>query len=346
MIEQVLIQGYRKYKHITFKPNPKTNILVGDNDSGKSTILEAINIALTGRIDGRPLQEELSPYWFNETLVKEFFEALTENPNSPLPVINIEIYFKDSPELVRLHGANNSAVPTSACPGMKLTIKPNPDYSAEITAYLSSGSRILPVDYYKVEWRTFADQLITAKPKEVQVALIDSRTVRSNSGVDYHMRQMLNDNLDETDKAAASAAYRKTKEEMTSTHLVGVNRKMESLEGGLNGEKIGLSMDQSARSAWSLVVAPHVGDLPFSLAGQGQQAAIKTSLAMSRHAGIARVVLIEEPENHLSHTSLNKLIERIERLAGDEQQLFITTHTFFRMFTYKVSILSHHLDKV
>lgn len=329
MLEKVLIQGYRKYKDMSFKPNAKSNILVGDNESGKSTILEAINIAATGRMDGRPLQEELNPYWFNEELVKEFFLAYEQDPNTVLPVINIELYFKNDPELARMHGANNSEIPTKACPGLKLTIKPNPDYSSEITAYLAQDTNLLPVDYYKVEWRTFADDLLSAKPKEVSLAVIDSKTIRSNSGIDYHMKQMLSENLDESDKAAAATAYRMTKEQMTTVHLADVNRKMEALEGGLNGEKLGLSMDQSSRSSWNMVVAPHVGALPFSLAGHGQQAAIKTSLAMSRHSESAQIVLIEEPENHLSHTSLNKLVERIERLAGDNQQLFITTHSSF-----------------
>jgi putative ATP-dependent endonuclease of the OLD family len=49
---------------------------------------------------------------------------------------------------------------------------------------------------------------------------------------------------------------------------------------------------------------------------------------MSRTAH-ATFVLIEEPENHLSHTSLQRLIARIETLAGDAQQVFIGTHSSF-----------------
>jgi len=40
--------------------------------------------------------------------------------------------------------------------------------------------------------------------------------------------------------------------------------------------------------------------VPFSMSGQGQQSAIKISLAMSRHAGRAKFVMVEEPENHLT----------------------------------------------
>jgi putative ATP-dependent endonuclease of OLD family len=38
---------------------------------------------------------------------------------------------------------------------------------------------------------------------------------------------------------------------------------------------------------------------------------------------------LEEPENHLSHTSLRKLLGRIEALARDDQQLFVATHSSF-----------------
>jgi predicted ATP-dependent endonuclease of OLD family len=65
------------------------------------------------------------------------------------------------------------------------------------------------------------------------------------------------------------------------------------------------------------------------MAGQGQQAAIKISLAMKRHSSRANIVMIEEPENHLSHTSLTTLLNRIEDLATEEQQLFISTHSTY-----------------
>lgn len=78
-------------------------------------------------------------------------------------------------------------------------------------------------------------------------------------------------------------------------------------------------------------MTPHVNDVPFSMSGQGEQASIKISLAMSRHADKANIVMIEEPENHLSHTSLTTLLARIEKLAGDQQQLFIYNPQYIRI---------------
>jgi len=69
--------------------------------------------------------------------------------------------------------------------------------------------------------------------------------------------------------------------------------------------------------------------VPFAMAGQGQQATVKISLAMSRQSARANFVMVEEPENHLSHTSLTTLLSRMASLAGEQQQLFITTHSSF-----------------
>jgi predicted ATP-dependent endonuclease of OLD family len=50
---------------------------------------------------------------------------------------------------------------------------------------------------------------------------------------------------------------------------------------------------------------------------------------MKQHASKAKIIMIEEPENHLSHTSLRILLDRIESLATKEQQLFISTHSTY-----------------
>lgn len=330
MIEKVKITGYRKFVDLAMAPHPKFNILVGDNESGKSTLLEAIALALTGRINGRPASEELNPFWFNQTVVAEFFAARKRGERPAPPEITIEIFLADRDEFQRtMFGAHNSEVPTRDCAGVCFEVRPNPDYAEEIEAHLASDTSILPVEYYEVVWRSFGDRVLTARPKELTTAIIDSRTIRSTSGVDFHLRQMLHDHLDPQEKAGVSLAFRTVKEKMTAEHLLAVNDKMGKIEGSLDAQPLSLAMDQSARGAWDASVVPHVAEVPFGMAGQGQQAAVKIALAMGHKASAARVVMIEEPENHLSHTSLNKLLHRVEALAGDDQQLFVTTHSSF-----------------
>ena len=330
VIEKIRIAGYRKFRDVTIRPHPNFNIMVGENEAGKSTLLEALGLALTGRINSRLASEELNPYWFNKDVVAEFFAKRAAGEKVAPPEIAIEVFLADRDDFQRnLHGAHNSEVPTKECAGVCLRVFPNPEYGTEFEAYLASDTSILPVEYYKVEWRSFKDTVLTVKPKELTIAIIDSRTIRSTSGVDFHLRQILHDHLAPEEKAAVSLAFRSVKEQMTTDCLQDINFKMATLEGSLDAEPLSLVMDQSARGSWDESVVPHVAEVPFAMAGQGQQAAVKIALAMGHKASSARVVMIEEPENHLSHTSLNKLLHRVEKLAGDEQQLFITTHSSF-----------------
>jgi putative ATP-dependent endonuclease of OLD family len=135
--------------------------------------------------------------------------------------------------------------------------------------------------------------------------------------------------LEPGERAAISIAYRKVKADMSDSALQGVNTRMATTNASLHDQPITLAMDQSARTSWESVITPHVSNVPFSMSGLGQQAAIKISLAMSRHSESATFVMVEEPENHLTHTSLVTLVSRIEGLASEDQQLFIATHSSF-----------------
>lgn len=329
MITKIKIRGYRIYQEFSLDPNPKLNLIVGGNEAGKSTLMEAVALALTGRIGGRSAAEELNPYWFNSELVAQFLSRLRADGEAPFPEIHIELFFQNSMELQRLAGAHNSLLPTVACPGVSLRIAPNPEYAEELSHWLKKPSELLPVEYYLVDWRSFADERIVIRPKQLATAVIDSRTVRSSSGVDYHLRQILGDHLEPTERAAVSLAYREVKASMTTTALDGINKRIGSVHATLHDQPVSLAMDQSSRTTWEGAVTPHVNDIPFSMAGQGQQATIKISLALNRNAGHATFVMIEEPENHLSHTSLTTLLARIESLTSSHQQIFITTHSTF-----------------
>ena len=314
MIRKIKIQGYRKHRNLTVEPNRKFNLIVGANESGKSTLMEAVALALTGRINGRSVSEELNPHWFNTSVVEEFIKKRASGVPVSFPEILIELSFEDVPELQILCGAVNSHVPTMACPGVSMRISANPDYAAELEEWAKTPTSLLPVEYYRCEWRSFADKELTIRPKVLATAVINSHTVRTSSGIDYHMRQILGDQLEPAERAQISLEYRRVKASMSDTALNAVNTRMSSVHATLHNRPIALAMDQSARTSWEGVVTPHVEDVPFSMSGQGQQSAIKISLAMNRHADRAKFVTIEEPENHLTHTSLVTLLSKSSHL--------------------------------
>jgi len=338
MITKLRLQGYRLFRDTTIRPRPGLNILVGDNEAGKSTVLEALNLGMTGRINGRAASEELNPFWFNRAAVEEFFRH-DELKTSDLPTITIEIFFADTDDLQRLRGANNTL--REDCPGVSISIHPDQEYTAELAEYLADKPSILPVEYYEVEWQSFADQTVSARPKELAVSFIDSRTVRSTSGIDYHMREILRDHLTVQERAQVSLAFRKSSGEVSDAQLRSINERIAAEHADLNDSPVGLALDQTSKTSWESIVSPSVDDIPFSLAGQGQQATIKITLAMRRSGDRSSYVLVEEPENHLSHTSLTKLIGRMQRLASEtKQQLFVTTHSSFVLNRFGLDALT------
>ena len=329
MITRIVVKGYRLFEDFELKPNPGTNIVVGDNESGKSSLLEAIALALTGRINGRWAQDELNPYWFNVAAVQSYFESLDSGSPLPPPEILIELYLtNDDDDLQYLLGVHNSR--QDKVPGVKMHIAPNPDYAEEFADYMADEERpaILPTEWYSVDWRHFADERLTRRPKELGVSVIDSRTVRSAAGIDYHTREMLKDFIEPKESAAVAVAHRKARHVISTETLQSVNERIAEKGDALHDRPIGLHMDQSASASWEQSIVPQVADVPFAMAGQGQQAAIKVALAMNRSADTTAYALIEEPENHLSHTRLTRLVDRIEALAG-HRQVFLTTHSSF-----------------
>src|SRR4051794_28107796 len=104
MIERVIISRYRCFERLDFEPNPGMNLLVGGNESGKSTVLEAVALALTGKINGRWASEELNPFWFHRPTVLDFFEKRQDTSLAP-PEIFIELYLSAAVDaLHRLRG--------------------------------------------------------------------------------------------------------------------------------------------------------------------------------------------------------------------------------------------------
>jgi predicted ATP-dependent endonuclease of OLD family len=72
---------------------------------------------------------------------------------------------------------------------------------------------------------------------------------------------------------------------------------------------------------------PHLNDIPITLVGKGEQNSVKIRLAMDA-AATSHVFLVEEPENHLSFSNLNVLIETISK-AHEGRQIIVTTHSSF-----------------
>jgi len=90
------------HKSKEFEFNDDVNIIVGDNECGKSSLLEAIEICLNFTYRGKPLNSELTTDLFNENCIKKYLEG--DKSQNSLPEIKIEAYLEGD---ANLKGTNN-----------------------------------------------------------------------------------------------------------------------------------------------------------------------------------------------------------------------------------------------
>lgn len=71
--------------------------------------------------------------------------------------------------------------------------------------------------------------------------------------------------------------------------------------------------------------------IPYSNAGRGLQCLLKTELALNNiNTNKDKIILIEEPENHLSYSNMNNLSDIIQVNSNKKSsQIIISTHSSF-----------------
>lgn len=313
--------------------NDDLNIIVGDNEAGKSTLLEAINLVMTAQISGRNIQYELSPYLFSMDTINKYIEGLQADPATPLPEIFIEIFLKEDVdgELAHYKGSNNTE--RRDCAGMFLRIFFDSDFEPEYKEYIRNPAevRTVPVEYYTCAWLSFAHNTFKFSQLPSKVMLLDRSEPKLQSGSDRYIAKIIEDTLEKSESALLSLLYRKQKEVFAGQEsMQKINERISANKDEITDRDLSVSIDVSARSNWDANLTLYIDDVPFRYIGKGEQGAIKTKLALQTKIEKSQIIMIEEPETNLSYTNLNKLVHSLVK-ACCEKQLIITTHSTFLM---------------
>jgi putative ATP-dependent endonuclease of OLD family len=329
MLTKIEIRNYRVFQSFGFEFRDGMNILVGDNDSGKSTVLEAVSLALTGRLGDRTLFSALSPHLFNQATADAYVQAIAKGDRPAPPEIVIDLFLSEDDETVGLLGTNNLLAENT--PGLRIRASFDVRFADEYEAFIGGDDpvRLVPTEYYRVDWLGFSGNPITRRSVPVSMSRIDASSIRLQSGADYYLQQIIQDQLDPTERAELSRAYRSLREAFSENPAIEtINEKLALAKEEITDRELSLSIDISQRTAWETSLIPHLDDLPFQFVGSGAQHMLKVLLALNRSADDANVILIEEPENHLGPSWLNGLVLKIaERCEG--KQLLVTTHSSF-----------------
>ena len=324
-IDKLIIANYKKFKNFEIEFHDGLNIIVGNNDEGKSTILEAINLALTGTLNGRIIKNEISENIFNVDVVKKYIESLKTTPID-LPNILIELYLSGD-GIEELKGNNNSKRVDAS--GISFKIQFDENYKKEYESFIKTSPKSLPVEYYKVDWVSFARSSVTSRSVPLKAALIDSSTNRFRNGSDIYISRIIKDNLEEDELISLSQSYRNLKDDFEQNELIkGINKKIAD-SGEISNKKVSIAADMSVKNSWENILTTCVDDIPFTQIGKGEQCIVKTNLALAHEkTQTANVILMEEPENHLSHSNLNVLTGLIKKKCYNKQ-IIVSTHSNF-----------------
>ena len=149
------------------------------------------------------------------------------------------------------------------------------------------------------------------------------------------------------DKIKVSQAHRKIKDTFSNDESIKkINDEINQNE--ISDKRIELSVDVSTKTAWETNLVTFLDEIPFTFIGRGEQCLVKTKLALShKKTEKAGIILFEEPENHLSHSKLNKLINHVKNNSG-EKQIVISTHSSFvanKLGLGSLILLNNNVDR-
>lgn len=308
-ISKVKLHNYRRFRDIEIRFNRGRNILVGDNESGKSSVLQAIDLCARG---SRHRIEDIGvETLFNVDAVREFMSSDRKMEN--LPNLFIELYLNDIVN-EELEGNENSD--NTYTNGVRLLIEPDLALSHQTSQVLQVDNASFPFEFYSISFTTFSGDSYNGYTKKVKTLLLDNSTIGNEYALNEYISAIYGSALSQVEQLSTKHSYGNSKTDFKAGVLAPFNAKLP--------EGYSFSVKNTGRNCLENDLTIEMGGVPISEKGTGVQCIVKTQLALSRAFDIP-VILMEEPENHLSHLNMRKMIEDIEN--SRQAQLFISTHS-------------------
>lgn len=308
IIERLKIKGYKRFKDFEMDFNKRFNVIIGDNESGKSTVLEAIDIVMNQKIFNFT-DSNFEQYFNNENKEIFFNNPVYEN----LPEIEIELFFAEKNKEINNsyfsghHSSENKKLNT----GISFTYKFNDDFRKEFEEFnFDENNAFIPTDYYLATWETFAGKSYVRRKRPMKMLLIDG-TKRHNNLFNSYSRQVFNNKINEETKSRLSHSLKENFKSFIEDNKDDL--KTGDYTFGIDDEKAYIEH----------LIDLKADDVSLQHKGKGMESLIKTYIALENESDI---VLIEEPENHLSHTNTRELVQKI-RDSNESSQVIMTTHS-------------------
>src|ERR1700733_4821850 len=96
-IKKIQLRNFKRFNDFKVEFDPELNLLIGDNESGKSSILTAIDIAISG---SRSKVETIGlDSLFNQDIVQNFLASAKKFENLPILIVEVYLNEQNNPDL-------------------------------------------------------------------------------------------------------------------------------------------------------------------------------------------------------------------------------------------------------
>lgn len=309
-IKRLLVKGFKKFTSFEVLFNEHMNILVGENEAGKSTILDAIKTVLNQqyRTSDKAVLKDL----FNAEMVAAFQK---EPSIKTLPRIEIEVELELDPKHKNADYFYGEAYGTRNTQPEKYGIRFECSFDEELgvglDVFIQEGK--IPYEYYTLTWTTFANRPYQMVKRPINFISIDTTNDGTIASFNYYNKALFNSKYDENLRIQAKNTFRDQLDHaFEQTCLPNIDDKRTF---GIDGKKVILEA----------ILSVYEGGISLENHGSGMESLIKTQIALDKESGVD-IILMEEPENHLSFSTLQKMMKEISE-KKETSQIIVTTHS-------------------
>lgn len=313
-IEKAIFHNFKRFKHLELPFDRTRNVLIGDNESGKSSVLLGLHLVLSG---SRSLFEQYGVERLLNSDAVNAFNKKDVHALTDLPRMYVELWLSPQGNF-ELNGKNNSKGTTAD--GLVMECIPNDDYSREIGEIINKPNATFPFDFYQVKFSTFQGDQYSGYKKFLRHLLVDTTSTGSEYAMREFVKSVYESNAGAVEQHQFQHQYRASKESFRNTVL-------KSLNDRLTDYDFAVKHDQRANLSSDLTILE--GNISIDNRGMGRQCFVKADFALAKANSTSSrpidIILLEEPENHLSHLLMHNLVSRIVHSA--DRQIFVATHS-------------------
>lgn len=312
-VTKIKLKNFKRFRSFCVPLYEDLNVIVGENESGKSTVLSAIHYVLGGN------KNKIETIGFDKLINTQAIQKFlaSDKKYEDLPRLSVELYLNEQNN-IDLNGKNNSD--DVECDGLKMECIPNDELGREIKEILEQEEDNFPFEYYTVRFSTFQGDGYSGYKKYIRHILVDNTLMSNEYAAREYIGDMYSSYVVGAEKNKHQNEYRKAKEALKNNVLSDLNAR-------IGDYSFALKHDSKANLMTDLTLIQE--NIGIESKGKGTQCFIKTEFVLKKadngDSNGIDIALIEEPENHLSHIYMKKLIKKIA--GSDDKQLVIATHS-------------------